>query len=427
MFIEKGHQRHEISDREIAGILSAIGTNEERTVLYLSMYPRTVYFGANIYHGFLEVQGQNPFGCPQSLPYNTLRDNFHPNGFAEAVRVEEGGAIGFRQLDAGGIAVATAGFLGDFSERHPDNALGDFWGPRASPKRDTSEGEVRESPTYRRLMILRRLRHTRLPITDISLIRMLGVPTSLSATISRHLQGLDGRDIIIHKSIKPEGEYSRYGLRNSSHNLDPIGHSDDQLLNDRIVELFPALEQGFYTIEQIIEALKDIGYYSQEAALYRRVSRVLGNLATQGYLTSKNFSFRRRSMIRLTDAQKEQLAELIDGLTALQNRSTDMISQGRLAAAELLSNPKRIRALVEKGRLSSPDYRRTDPEKIERLICRAVELRPGITTRELTKVIRQKIGPFSHNFVYKSAQTLKGKKRVESGKRGRQLAWYLSE
>lgn len=95
-------QRERLSDEQMGGLLSAVGNNEAKAILFMLMEPHTVYTSGELNQLILKGQGQNPgWNMSRDVPFKYCKKSFVDDGLVEPI--EDGlQTTGYMKTDEGG-------------------------------------------------------------------------------------------------------------------------------------------------------------------------------------------------------------------------------------------------------------------------------------------------------------------------------------
>lgn len=134
--IREQQQKERLSDEEMGNLISALGNHEAKAIVLCLMTPGIIYPRYDLYRAVIQAQGQNiGWRMNREGPFKYCQNSLSPIGLVtHEVINPDLSTYGYMKTEYGEkIGVPLAGLLLDFSLRHPDFSLQDFFASTSSP------------------------------------------------------------------------------------------------------------------------------------------------------------------------------------------------------------------------------------------------------------------------------------------------------
>ena len=367
-----------LSDEQLGNLISSLGNHEAKAITLLVMRHDTIYTRNDLHRILISVQGGRPgWRMGDSIPFQYCQDSLSPIGLVakEVLETEGLTTYGYMITEFGTkVGVPFAGYMLNFSKRHPTVSLIDIFGATQSPSKirelEDQDIEFKKRAPITRLKIFRQLLTSSLPIRQVDLTKSLGEKQSI---IQNHLKALEGRGIILYEAIERGSPVTFYQL-----NPD---HAPEQ----------PPVYRGFLSLTRdVYQALcewPEREWNTESLASYlgrtylHNISGILSLFARKGYAKRGKFSAEYQSEINLTPEQRAMLADLVAILDRFQTQDPQILQKGKELAFSL--TPTDIAVLMGKAKEHSGHASVQPPEETAAELLTIISENPGITSSQI--------------------------------------------
>jgi hypothetical protein len=369
----------------VGELLAAVGNHEAKALTYVAMDPDCEYGVSALHRLFLAIQGDPAaYIGTVNLPQKYCIYSYEPVGLVGRV-TNDRGHIRHLKTDPDGRATALAGHLLTRTEEHPAS-LAQIFGKTAVRDQPGSE-----RPPVRRLAVMRALlvegQTTRY---QADLARRSGVG---ELTVGHITEAFDRAGLLAYHTTPTYRMKSRYLVRT------PIavgGQGSGGLLDRAVADFLNTLvahQRGSeltITRDEIEAHLRGQKRWQTAAALRDRLQRVMVRLAERDQVTPlAAFAGRtRHTTIEIDDSQRTFLEQLVGGIDRIAAGDPRAIAEGTRQAEQIISDPPRVRHLLNKAFGSSKQV--VNPishEEKRRRVLAALAQCDGATSEQLTGLL----------------------------------------
>lgn len=368
-----------LSDQQMGILLSAVGNKETKALTLLVMRRGETYSGKELHSRFINVQGgitNAGWATAEMVPYNYAKYSFAPAKLAS----EDGAEI---TQYGETIGKPFAALLLDFSRKHSNFSLSDFFGETPSTKDE--EQDVRKSAPFARFRILQALLEADLPIRQADISEKN--EDIYHQLIKLHLQGLNRKGIIEYSSIETDRPYASYTFNPAHPKENPAAYGTDPTLTQAVYQIVQQNPQKEWKIPEVTEeyAKRFTGRLTEEQKkkITGRITGVLSHLESSGYAQGGKFNKDTHSEINLSETQRNAIAELVNLLENFQRQDSATMARGRFLADLFLLNPQEVSILMEKAKEHSPFSNKKGLGEHRSTFLKLISQNPGISTREI--------------------------------------------
>ncbi len=384
-------------DQELGNLLAAFGNHEAKALTLSLMDPGVIYTQNKIHKVILKAQGDAPGWktINDRTVFNYLTLSLAPIGLvAKEVIDPHTGQWGYAITEYGQeIGVALAGYMLDFSLRHPEVSLEKFLGQtqKGGPRTKAEPLDSPQRSALTRLQILRELTTRKLPLRLVDLHKSLGLSKEL---LSKHLKDLARYGFISFESKGQDETYVFYDNNNGAPQTEPSPFSEGQ---DKI---YPKLTAA------VLEACQDESLFGREdiarkilannptmkwklEGLVGQVGKILNHLATEGYIIRQKFSQEYQSEVTITLQQRELFEEFLSIIDKFETQDPQILAIGKEYAQNIIGDPEKVALLMQKARESSSTANAKSPEEVKGLIKRVIGENPGSSTADIQRLMQK--------------------------------------
>lgn len=398
---ENGATSEPISESYLSSLISFAGNDETKLITLCALQPGIVYDLPSINQRIKQLLGENqsPY-----IGHTLFRDYLQKSlVFTEAVvkvETEIDGADYRLSPDNSQSAIALAGHLLQFSERHPDIPLG------AALAKSSSSGKVDESSLAKadeskkrapstRIRIFRKVLTSQLPIRITDLATSLGESPKI---LRSHLNNLTGQSLVNYESAPSNEPLVAYRTTETIPTSDFFEKSRYPILSLESYNAVVQITQGDTTRRAYLEELvakmpsRTTGGYIHGKGIESARVAALKNLARNGFIIVERFDGSMRSEINLTDTQRNYLSELVSVLDRFQSQDPTFIQEGMQIASEIISDPNRVYSLMLKAKNHSPSANsKPEPERRTEVLA-VFPTGQSLQAKDLQKLFERRFG-----------------------------------
>ncbi|MBI1919378.1 winged helix-turn-helix transcriptional regulator [Candidatus Microgenomates bacterium] len=393
---EATSQQERLSDKQMGGLLSAVGTNEAKAILLILMRPNTTYTAWALHQLIMRGQGQHPgWEINHSVPYQYCEESFVNNDLVgKKVEIRRNLPVtDYIKTPYGeNEGAILAGLLANYSSTHPDVSLHQLFASlKSGSKREHPQDRKRALAT--RLKIFWELTTASLPLRQWDLADAIHEDPGI---VERHLQQLRRMGVIEYETVNTGEPVTYYKLspnhppdQPSSYKAQPsltqfvyqtlIGSPDREWSLTELAQLY--LQQTTRVNRQ--HSSKEV----YEKNLKYKIDYICSSLMQNGYAERGKFSVNDRSAINLSPKQRQNLVDLVTLLDAFQRQDPEILAEGRTLVQYFRDHPREIAELMAKARKNSPEANQQPLEETAKSINEILTEHPGLTIRELQELI----------------------------------------
>lgn len=392
-------KKERLSDEEMGNLISALGNHEAKAITLCAMTPGIIYSRSDLYRAIIQAQGQNiGWRIARPGPFKYCEYSLSPIGLVthEAINPDLS-TYGYVKTDYGEkIGVPLAGLLLDFSLRHPDFSLQDFFASTlsASPSQEIEEMEYKKRAPGTRLKIFLEILTSSPPIRtkDIANEVQMGYT---SMAIGAHLFTLAENGIISYEAVKAGEPRIYYRLSETPPPSEPEPHNGMVSLTSFVYQLLKKDGNREWFAEAIAEQYRQYlktnnKSFPKEGGFRKRISAVLSHLAKNGYARRRKFSWRKSSEVTLTEEQRRVLLDLVTLLDRFQNQDPAVLELGKRLASGIIANSEKVSLLLAKAKEHSKYTNELPVQETADDILGIISSRPGSTNRQIQEMLKQK-------------------------------------
>lgn len=337
-------KREALTSEAMGSLVSGIGNHEGKAIVFGLMEDGTSYKGRLLQRTLRDAQGGYE---GWDIAHNPLAQ-YCGNSFKPAGIVEET-PEGYKKNEYGKeVGDAFAGLMLDFSLKHPDFSLMDFFSFRQSSSRSSDE-DINRAPITR-MRIFWELLTRDLPLKNDDIAVAVKQRRNV---VARHLQALDENKIITYNAMPHHGDRSKYKYVPIVSDDVPTPFVKDKSASEFSYRLLRDNPGQEFTLEDVVRLhLESQGKQQDDVGKGQksRFGAILSDLEKQGFVQNED-----TSEANLTDAQKDVVFELVSMLDGFQSQDPHLIAYGRKRLSEIISNPELVAQLMLKARKHSPN------------------------------------------------------------------------
>lgn len=386
-------ERKKISDAELGNLISAFGNHEIKALTLALMKPGIVYSERNLNSLLSQSSGENVGArMNKRAGFGYCEDSLSPIGLVTREAIDKDTNVyGYSKLAYGeAVGDPLAGLLLDFSLKHPDFSLQDFFGNTAtsSTANDDSDVDFKKRAPITRLKLYWELVTTTLPARSKDIADATGESERI---VGKHLSALSDKGIVNYESVKQGGSRISYTLAGNQPDSDPIPYKHNRTVTENIVAILRNSPNTQWTHEEMRMELADqllMNGKTVPESLGRTAEEVLSYLANSGYAQRGIFSVSKQSDVSLGDHQRIMIHELISLLDKFQNGDPATVEFGRKKLAEIIANPGSVSALIIKAREHSSNVQRVPISESSDHLKMLISSNPDVTMDELWETLR---------------------------------------
>lgn len=390
---ETSQKPEKIPDRELGNLVAATANHEAKCLMLIAMKPGEVYPSPDIYREFISLQGKNPgWRIAHLVPFQYCRDSLHPIGLVAWEVRKSDNVLGYAITDYGqDIGIPLAGLLLDFSIRHPEFSLYDFFG---STYMGGADEEVSKRAPVTRMQILWELATTdkeegKLRVVD--LVKALGRKQDLG-NMGTHLKQMSERGVISYDSKETINKpITLYHLSDKQPDSLTTLNERHPVMTKRVHEAMLSEPEKLWTREEIVNAIIDKypELYFSRKSIYDHTVSVLGALRDAKLVHYEKFHHDLQSEAYLTPEQREVVVELLEILDSVQNKNPEVLRKGKELAGFFLTHPAEVASLMQKAKEHSPHASADKTENIN-YVLQALTEQPYISAKDIQKILKEK-------------------------------------
>lgn len=435
-FETQPHQER-MSNEELGNFLAAVGNGEHKALLLIAMSlpPNALFTGYDMKQAIAHVQGLPANAKPKTgwIESPTALVNHCATSFSQIGLVSQelkdptNNVLGYKVTDKGlHEGVALAGLLLDYSERH-DIPLREIFSDTSSHgKEREAEGEFqfKNRAPLNRVKILRTLLELPQPIrvADVT-YQMIGINRK---DIGEHCNDLCENGLIDVEHIAREGPTVEY--RASSFGGEIVPHPKFKKLTGEVIALLRQNPNAMWTASSVVDQLvKENPEKASQTALLESVRKVLGTLRREGAVESPNFSREEQSRILLSDGQRSLITELLQILSEFQNRSPELLEQGRRLALDFVNSPQKALSAMQRAKEASSHAEPVSVAEVEKAIIAIIDTSPGTTVDGIRDNLKLRGYRLKASTIRNHLGRMRSKGSIVSeGKRGNVMHWRIA-
>lgn len=391
--------RERLSDEEMGNLISALGNHEAKALTLCLMTPGIIYSRRDLRRRVIQAQGLNiGWRVNWAIPFSYCENSLSPIGLVTREAINpDGSTYGYMKTEDGEIkGVPLAGLLLDFSLRHPDFSLQDFFGSTNSSSQLQEIGgvEYKERAPIRRLEISRRLLTSNLPMRTTDIANQIGV--GREAGIGDHLFQLAERGFISYEAVKQGEAHVFYRLSEAPPSSESQPWRGREVLTNFVYQLLKEDGNREWSAEAIVEQCQQYRRANDnllfgEKALKDRISTILSHLTKNGYARRRKFiGGKIQSEINLTREQREMLLDLVSLLDRFQNQDPAVLEFGRRRAREIIADVQRVSLLFAKAKEHSSNAGVLPRQETADEILRIISSHPDCTVDQIWQSFKEK-------------------------------------
>lgn len=419
--IREQQQKERLSDEEMGNLISALGNHEAKAIVLCLMTPGIIYPRYDLYRAVIQAQGQNKgWRMDHRGPFQYCEASLSPIGLVtrEAINPDLS-TYGYMKTEYGDeIGVSLAGLLLDFSLRHPDFSLQDFFGRTGSSSvQKIGEMEYKKRAPTTRLKIFWELLTSNLPLRATDITERIG--ESSEENVGLHLSELAGRGLISYVALKYGEAQAFYRLSETPPSSEPEAYRRDRGLTSFVYKVLRGDGSSEWSAEAIQERYQQYleaqakPLPGSEVNLKSRISSILSHLAQKGYARRGKFTGGKiHSEANLTGGQREVLLELVTLIDRFQNQDPTILELGKRLTNRIIANPERVSLLLIKAREHSNLASRRPGQEIADDILRIISSRPDWTTEQIRKALEEEGRRLSTNYIHALIRPLITNRRI---------------
>lgn len=382
--------REVMSDEELGNLVSAFGNSEVKAITLGLMQPGNIYSAGGFHTALTNAQGQNVVRMDRRAGFKYCQQSLSPIGLVTREVIEPDLSIyGYLKTPYGeSVGDPLAGGLLDFSLRHPEYSLRDFFAitNSASRAKEDPDMDFRKRASISRLRIFRELLTSALPLRSIDLARRTG--TDLS-NMAEHLIALSEKGIVNYDTTRKGKPRFFYKFSENAPDTQPDPYRYNRAVTNFIYRLLKSNPDKQWGGEEIRDS-----YAKQLRDENRPVSKWLGitcaealsYLARGGYAKTGKFFSGKQSEAYIDKDQRNVLSDLVNTLDEFQHADQDTIEFGRRRLREILTDPKHVSGLIAKAKEHSTQ--RMDVVESAGYIRSIIASHPHSTAQDLIQIIR---------------------------------------
>ncbi|HVF69902.1 MAG TPA: hypothetical protein VNA13_05050 [Xanthomonadales bacterium] len=422
---EQEPRKERMGDHELGNLLAALGNHEGKALLSAAMVRRKVYADHDVHQLVISKQGDRKVwgNIDHGTTSNWFRGLAAYNDIGTVLTDPNDGTIlGYQKNKYGEeIGDAFVGHFLTFSETYPETSLYQLNGSTMSNSKplqgegsyDEAEFRLRSPLTrfriFSQLLELAKERDDsveQLPIREVDLLNALRVayPNDYSfgdegkgkQSITNHLQSLSQNNVLTYDSAESEKAYSFYQLSKTPAEVPPASYKTQKKLTERIYSVLLESPESILSSQDLYERLTVL--YPEYVDISRngfggRISSVLVHLKNGGYIKHVGkFKSDYQSEIELSSNQRQLLTEYVVLIEKFKMLDPQFLEEGRVKAAQIVEDPQRFSALLEKAKNTSPMANASRSEETKNNLRTIIATSPGITRRGLQRLYFQEHG-----------------------------------
>lgn len=398
---EQPKTREKLSDEQMGNLLAAVGNHEAKAITLILMRNGNIYDRTGLHREVINAQGKNKgWKMDRSGPFQYCSHSLAPIGLvAKETLNSDLSTYGYQITEDGKeLGIPLAGLLLDFSERH-NISLSELLGSTlsSSSKEKIMQTEKEEtdfkkrSPSTTLKIFYELLTSSSLPIREADLGKRIGEKNSFNLT--SHLIRLSKLGLIEYKAIEVNKPFSSYKLSpNIPEGKLPID-SKRPTLTLLILNILKEHPNKFFTIREVYNFLpQEQKGSSKKKNLLGRISNVLSFLRKHDYANIEKFHLGKQSEINVKEEARIVLTEFLEIMYGFQNQDREILEKGRKLARAIIIDPKRVSNLLRRAKEVSSYANRSSIEETQKHILSIIFSNPGITNREIQKLLERKLG-----------------------------------
>ncbi|MDO8658062.1 MAG: hypothetical protein Q7K55_04945 [Candidatus Levybacteria bacterium] len=428
--LEISKQPEKIPDQELGNLVASIGNNEAKALTLLAMRTGIVYGQGDLNSALIELQGNSPgWRMHKNNPFDYCRNSFSPIGLVtKEIKNHDVSEFGYIITRYGqDIGAPLAGLLLDFSLKHPDFALHDFFSDTQMGGADPTNSQ--RSPLTR-MQILWELATAGNKIRIIDLAESLG-DKARQTTVGRHLKEMAKRGIISCESRGTTDEpITLYHLNDNQPDSLLVLDKYYPVMTRRLYEAMRSDPEKLWTREAIVDTMiqKYPELRGSKKSLQNNITSVLKTLRDTEIIHFEKFHARLQSEAYLTPEQREVVAELLEILDGVQYKKPEALRKGRELANLFLNNhPREVASLMQKAKEHSPQANANRAEMLDAVMQIVIE-QPFITAPKVKKILEESGKEVAlstaQDYLSTLAKDEMGEKQIGSEKRKGVNYWY---
>lgn len=337
-------RREALTSEAIGSLVAGIGNHEGKAIAFGLMEEGTSYKGRLLQRTLRDAHGGHEgWDLAHTVLVGYCRDSFKQAGIVGET------SEGYKKNEYGEeVGDAFAGLVLDFSLKHPDFSLIDFFSQRQSTPRSSDE-DVNRAPITR-MRIFWELLTRDLPLKNDDIAVAVKQRRNV---VARHLHALDEKGVITYTAIPHNGLRSVYKYKPELSDVVPKYLAREMPASEFSYNLLRDNPEKEFTLEEVASLYFE--HQGKQPGTITKIQRdrfsnILSNLERQGILEVND-----TSIADLTDTQKDVVFELVTMLDGFQSQDPNLITYGKKRLTEIISNPELVAQLLLKARKHSPN------------------------------------------------------------------------
>lgn len=383
--------KERLSDEEMGNFISALGNHEAKAITLCLMTPGIIYSRGDLHRAVIWAQGQNKgWRMNRQVSFDYCQKSLSPIGLVTREVINPDlSAYGYIKTDYGDkIGVPLAGLLLDFSLRHPDFSLQDFFGRThsSSQSQEIDETEYKKRAPITRLKIFWEILTSSPLIQTRDIVKQIGY-ASTAENIGKHLFNLSRNGLLSYEAVTKGEAHVFYRLSETPPFSEPEPYDRDRKLTNFAYQLLKEDGNREWSAEVIKERYQQyletqVKSLLNEKNLMGRISSILSHLVKKGYARRRKFiGGQKGSEVTLTEEQRKVLLELVTLLDRFQNQDPAVLELGKRLASQIITNSEKVSLLFAKAKERSSDAGSLPIQETADDILRIVSSYPGSTNK----------------------------------------------
>ncbi|MEO6509081.1 MAG: winged helix-turn-helix domain-containing protein [Patescibacteria group bacterium] len=391
-------RNEKLSPLELGNLVAAVGNSESKAAFFAAMHPNHIYTLSDSMRLFKEMQGENPgWQTRGTVSFDYLRTSFSTFGLVSYEVLDEHlKEYGYKKTNFGkDVGDAVAGYLMDYSYRHPQIALTKLFGVSRSNEpfekgTEATDTTKKRSP-YTRINLFWELLTGSLPLRTVDLEKRLGI-IHTGGPLSRHLQDLKNMGVIEYESSGTGKPYAEFHLSPDHHVVEDIPiYSTMRNLSVKLYELFLQEPDRVWAYDTLADEYIKLTPERPKNKKYLKtnMSSVLSFFRKNGIIVQENLTGETQSIININEEQRNTLLELMTILDGIQNVDKDFLAEGRKLAQEYTSDKTKIASLLAKAKENSSFANHSPTEDTSRMIKSCLYSNQSCTIPDIQNYLSQ--------------------------------------
>lgn len=228
-------------------------------------------------------------------------------------------------------------------------------------------------------------------------IRLADIANTLNENlglISLHLGSLNNSGVISYETTGKGSSHASFKLRDASLTQIPEQFRHEKTLSAKVYDILNQFykqrpDEYLSTEELVVRIIKEYPEYTNRKMLNGLVAAISTHFEKQDYVRRERFSDDFKSVITLSDEQREAITSLIIDIDNFKNGERQTKDEGMRFSQRVASDPSLFSELMLKAKEASPFANRTSKEEMNSWIISIIEKYPNSTRNQIQQLLEE--------------------------------------